>query len=507
MSKKPKKAQDTKDNSMLLYRIVGILCAIAVAVLLVINSGILQRNMAAVTINGTKYSAADVQYYYNVVWNNAINTSQSYIMYGIDYGFDYTQAPEKQIYDEATGQTWHDYFIESALEYMKGTTALYKKANESGHTLSEEGQASLNEILDSLDTAWIGTYNDRNAFIRANYGSYMTYDRFQELLTQEITGSDYAMQMQNSLTYTESDYDTYYQAHKDELDTFTISQFALQASVETTEGEGEEAVERSEEEIAAALEQAKTETKAIAQEIQSRLQDGESPENLALEYADHLFSSSLHATRTASSVANSSYSEWALDESRTKGDVTLAEYSSSNTAHMYYVAQFEDRYLDTTKTANVRHILVAAETDEGATEPTQAQYDAAKEKAELLLNQWQSGEATEESFAALVAPNTADTSSAATGGLMENVSTASGYVQTFTDWSLDPARVPGDTGIIQNTGSSVKGWHIMYYVSDGMPVWKLTADNALRSEDYLAWETELLEGYEAVTGSGLRFVA
>lgn len=76
---------------------------------------------------------------------------------------------------------------------------------------------------------------------------------------------------------------------------------------------------------------------------------------------------------------------------------------------------------------------------------------------------------TEDSFAQLAQENSADTSSASNGGLLQYVSPHSGYVDTFTQWSLDPSRQPGDTGIIQNTGSSVKGYHIMYFAGWGRP--------------------------------------
>ena len=89
---------------------------------------------------------------------------------------------------------------------------------------------------------------------------------------------------------------------------------------------------------------------------------------------------------------------------------------------------------------------------------------------------------------------------------MTAVSKTSGYIQEFTDWSLDPARKAGDAGIIQNTGSSIKGWHIMYYVGENAPIWELTADSTLRQAEYTAWESEQVAGYEAVDGFGLKLM-
>ena len=201
------------------------------------------------------------------------------------------------------------------------------------------------------------------------------------------------------------------------------------------------------------------------------------------EYADDLYLRSVNVSAAGSSISGYPYADWAMEAGRTAGDVTVEE-SESTTSCLYYVVLFQGRERDDSNTADVRHILVAAEQDEGADQPTQAQYDAAYAEAEELLEQWKAGEATEDSFAALAQEHSADTGSAANGGLITGISASSGYVETFADWALDPSRQPGDTGIVQNTGSSTKGWHIMYYVSAGDPIWKQTAFSAMQSEDY-----------------------
>ncbi|MEM5781573.1 MAG: hypothetical protein AAGU02_10520, partial [Lawsonibacter sp.] len=88
------------------------------------------------------------------------------------------------------------------------------------------------------------------------------------------------------------------------------------------------------------------------------------------------------------------------------------------------------------------------------------------------------------------------------------IHSGSGYVATFTDWATDAARKPGDTGIVQNTGSTTKGWHIMYYVgATGDPVWQMTADSTLRSQAYSGWETAIRQGYDGTpSGLGLKFI-
>ena len=489
-------------KSMMTYTVVGVICAIVAVAVLVLNSGILQRSVAAITVNGTKYTAADMQYYYNMQYMNTANTSQTYAMYGVDYGFDYTVDPAKQIYDEQTGQTWHEAFEEYAKKSVTYLTAINDAAKKAGHVLSEEAIAARQKVLDNMNSAWVGNYTDRDQFLRANYGSYMTYERLLELLDLEVMASDYVNALTAAMVYDDADYDAYYAEHANELDTFTVTQFVLRAE-EPTAAEGEQ--ELTAEEKAAGLEQAKAEKKVVAEEILAKLAGGADPETLAEEYKDELYSSAISTTRVGTSMQNTTFADWALEAGRKNGDTSLTEYDGT-TLYNYYVVRFEERALDESKTADVRHMLIAAEANDSVSVPTDDQFAVAEAKAQEVLDLWKKGEATEESFAALVPQYTADTSSAANGGLIEKISASSGYVEEFANWALDPARQVGDTGLVKNTGSAVMGWHVMYYVGDNMPVWQMTANSALLEADYAAWETETVKGYEAQEGFGLKLM-
>ena len=488
-------------KKMKLYGLVGAVCAVAAAAVLVVNSGILQRNVAAVTVNGTKYTAVDMQYYYNMQYQNAASMSQSYAMYGIDYGFDYTVDPAKQVYNTETGETWADFFMESAKQSALYLTAVNDAAKKAGHTLSQEALDTRDAVLQNMETVWVGSYTSRNDFLRANYGSYMTYDRLLELLDKELLATDYVNAITAEMEYDEAAYDAYYADHADDLDTFTFTQFVLQAK-EPVAAEGQTL---SAEEKAAGLEQAKADKKVVAEEILAKLAGGADPETLAEEYKDELYSSAISTTRVGTSMQNTTFADWALEAGRKNGDTSLTEYDGT-TLYNYYVVRFEERALDESKTADVRHMLIAAEANDSVSVPTDDQFAVAEAKAQEVLDLWKKGEATEESFAALVPQYTADTSSAANGGLIEKISASSGYVEEFANWALDPARQVGDTGLVKNTGSAVMGWHVMYYVGDNMPVWQMTANSALLEADYAAWETETVKGYEAQEGFGLKLM-
>ena len=490
---KHKKAQEEK-HSNVKYAVVGVLSVVLVAFLLVWNTGIIQRNAAAVTVDGEKYSAADVQYYLRSLM--------------LQNGISSTSSLKSMTMNSTTGETMYDYLKSQAVERLVTCAALDKQAAEEGFTMSDDTQTEVDDQLKQLEEQWVSAgYQSRDAFIRANYGPYMTYDRLVELFTRDMLVNEYATQFSDSLSYSDADYEQYYQENANTLDEYTITQFVFNATVDTTDADGN-TIEMTDDEKSAALEQAKTEKQARAQELQSKLEAGEDPAQLAQEYADDLTGDpSISQVMSGSSVASSSYAQWAQDTARQNGDVTLSEYDAGPSSYYYYVVRFEGRARNDENTATVRHILVAADQDEGASEPTEDQYAAAKTKAEELLDQWKSGAATEESFAELAKANSADTGSAADGGLITDIYSGSGYVSTFTDWALDAARQPGDTGIVQNTGSSVKGWHIMYFVGrDGDPVWKLTAKTAMENNDYTDWQNAAKDKVSYTTSFGLKFV-
>ena len=161
-----------------------------------------------------------------------------------------------------------------------------------------------------------------------------------------------------------------------------------------------------------------------------------------------------------------------------------------------YFAQNEDVFAqegvtkDAGNVASVRHLLVMPEggvTVEETQETvyTEEELAAALKKAEDLLKQWKAGDATEESFAALVEENTDDSGSLGTGGLYENIAPGSSYVEEFLAWAIDPARVVGETDIVKTQF----GYHIMYYVS-GVPYWMNQATIQLASDRMTAKTNE-----------------
>ena len=129
---------------------------------------------------------------------------------------------------------------------------------------------------------------------------------------------------------------------------------------------------------------------------------------------------------------------------------------------------------------DVRHILLLPE---GATVETiysetfsEEAWAVAEKNADDILNQWLSGEQTEESFAALANAFSADTGSNTNGGLYTEVYVGQ-MVEEFETWCFDEARQVGDYGIVRTS----LGFPIMYF-SGSRPIWVSYAESDLLGE-------------------------
>lgn len=153
----------------------------------------------------------------------------------------------------------------------------------------------------------------------------------------------------------------------------------------------------------------------------------------------------------------------------------IAEYFNT------HEAEYADNGLDkTTSSVDVRHILILPE---GATietvtteEFSDEAWAAGEQKAQEILDQWLSGDKTEDSFATLANENSADTGSNTNGGLYSGV-TKGQMVEAFNDWCFDANRKAGDYGIVKTQF----GYHIMYFCGSQL-LWESQAKSDLISQ-------------------------
>ena len=506
--KTAREAQQRREEKRtnLLYGVIAAAVLVAVIASFVWRSDFIPKTTTAATIDGEKYTAAEVEYYYQTAYRNFVTNSQysyflSYLglntnatlksqsinstaaaMLGIelpDADAESAEADSEADPLAPTGMTWHDYFLDEALDNMRVIQAALKAAEAEGFQYPAGVQAQYDDNMDALKAVAAASGISVSQYLKGNFGAGVTEKVYGEQLMRVLRYSAYADAYQDSLTYSDSELEEAYGADRNTYDHVSYEVVSFSGAAESTTDDEGNTVEPTEEEAAAALEAAQD----LAQTVLDGFQDGGDLEELANEN-DGTYSKNENGTYSAGSVM----SEWLYDSARKSGDAsTLADGT------VQYVVVFHDRFRDENPTIDIRHILVSlgtgsiAEGEEGY-EDQQAQLKAdAHAKAEELLAQWQSGEATEDSFAALALKESAD-GSKYDGGLYTEVYQGR-MVTEFNDWCFDTARQSGDTGVVDTQYGS----HVMYFSGVNAARWQTQVAANLRTEAYTAWEEDLVK--------------
>lgn len=491
-----------------LYGIIGVVFLVIAIAAVVWKTNIIPKSVTAATVNGEKYTAAEVNYYYENYYQDFLNDAYSILsMIGLDTSSSLkdqaisstaaSMLPAMGRPEAEEGENWYDYFARAALEQLSSIQALCESAEADGFTWTDELQAQLDESLESLASA-AATYGySEEQYLSLVYGSTMTRKIYEEQTQRSLLASAYLQNYQDGLSYTEDELEAAYAEDTTLYDVVDCAYIRVNSAAASTDEEGNE-IEVTEEMEAEAL----ADAEAAADAIYAAYQAGTPLEDAAEGYDDIAY----YNANSAYTYNTSVLGEWLYDDARQAGDSAVLEDEGNDAI---YVAVFNDRGRYDYNTVDVRHILIQpeatelSEDDEGYEADVEAKDDAAEAKAQEILAEWENGEATEDSFAALANEYSQDPGSNTTGGLYEQVYQGQ-MVTEFNDWCFDEGRQPGDTGIIHNDST---GYHVMYFVGLDQPYWEIQVTSALKNEATNAWFEEKTADYTAEQSSfGMRFV-
>lgn len=506
-------AEQKEAKKIKLYSIifaVVLVAMVVVAIVVGVNrsieaSGVHEKNTVAATVGEHQISNAELSYYYIDYVNNYANTYGSYLSL---FGIDPSVALDKQVIDEETGETWADNFISEAASSVQTIYALADAAEAEGFTLPQEQQDQVDIMSNNLDSyASIYGYSNTDAFLKAQYGNGASKEGYMEYYQRNLLASAYQTNHQENLTYTDDQIREADNADPVKYSSYSFAQYHIPVSKFLTGGTTDESgnTTYTAEEREAAIAAAKI---AIAPLTDSEINtvDALNEAIAAMEINAGAEASSTVYTDQASTGINSYLSDWVTAENREPGDVTCIEIPGTvkdengedlETITAFYVVLFTGKNDNEVELVNVRHILVSFEGDaqEDGTYSEEVK-EAARASAEEILNEWKSGDATEDSFAALANEKSTDTGSNTNGGLYEDVYPGQ-MVTAFNDWCFDSTRKSGDTGIVETT----YGYHVIYYVgTTGQTYRDYQIVNELISSDMEAWSQELLESYTVTMG-------
>ena len=478
-----------KAQSKLRWTLGTIAVILLIAVILFLNSGFFYKNTTALTIGDEKFSPAQVNYQYATEYLNTANQYGSYAsLFGLDTSTGLSGL-DKQESPMGDGSTWKDYFLDAAKNDLIQVKALTDYAEANGIALDEEDIASVDEGFEGIDEhARSLGFAGADNFFAANYGNGVDQKLARRMMLSNALATKAYTAKHDSIDYSAQELEDYYQSLEGSRDVYDLVYYYVAAA----KNEGEDAPSQ----------QAMAEAQAEADAILYAYKDGDDIADLTERFSvavdpDELGNEATVLSAVTSTSAPAAIRDW-LTAERAEGDVTTAADDNGVYAALF-LARGDNHYA----TANVRHILIRAEAGEDGSYSKEA-LAAAKARAQEILDEFNAGDKSEESFATLANLYSEDTGSNTNGGLYENV--ARGQMVKEFDAFCFAGHKSGDTAIVYGENAGYAGYHVVYYVGDGPLYSDVIARSDLLNQDMSQWLTELTEAYEAVEGFGYRFV-
>lgn len=381
--------------------------------------------------------------YTNSLYQSYVSQYGEYLSY---LGLDTTKSLKEQEY--TAEQTWFDYLTSSAETSAKEYLVLAEAAKEAGVSLTDGEIENIEKGLEGVDLSY--------------YGVGVNEEDVKEALLLQGLAIKYENILKNDLTYTDEEAEAYYEENKYDFlrcDTLT---YTFSYSDDTSD---EDAMTQKQAKLEANSLAACTDEESFKKWLEDYLK-----ENSDEELSEEDLTSQVEACKsTLSYTEDDETAEWAFGDDAAVGQTHVAQDTDAKTFKVTLLLSLPARSEDTT--IDVRHILLTAD--------RYGSDEAAKAKAEELLEEWKNGDATEESFAKLAGAWSEDGGSSLNGGLYSYVTEGS-MVEEFNDWCFDSSRKAGDTDIVKTD----YGYHIMYYVGRTTPQWEASAFSSLQSSDY-----------------------
>ena len=287
----------------------------------------------------------DLQLFYYMQFFGFMSQYGAYASYvGLD--------PEKPLAEQQSmeeGLTWEQYFLSSALDQFHQFSAAYTAAEEAGHTLSEEEQKNLDDLINGLpDEAARYGYDSVDDYISASFGPGVTRENYENFMRVYFLAVSYENQIYDSITWTDEELRAFAEANPDQfsnldnaVNNVMVRHILIQPEnatvdsnqIEPTNGTEATTETRSEEELRAAA-------KARAEEILAEYKKDPTEDHFA-ELA--MANSTDGGSRDAGGLYDDVYpgqmvqefNDWCFDEARKPGDTDIVE-----TTYGYHVMYF-----------------------------------------------------------------------------------------------------------------------------------------------------------------------
>ena len=354
---------------------------------------------------------------------------------------DLTGDLNEQVYDEATGQTYHEYFMEKAVEIWQRMIVVADQARAEGYELPQEYLEELEGLEESLDTyaSYYGL-SGADEMVKVQFGQGCDFETYYEYAELYYYSGIYWDEKTQKLEVTDAEIDSWFAENEETL--------AEQYGKPINKDFGNVYDVRS---------------ILIAPE-----KDDEASWAAALAEAEQVMDL------------------WEAEGLTEEAFIPLVEeYTYEDTA-INNGGLFTDLYAGSEALVDVRHILIEPKED------NDAGWAEALTEAEGILDQWLAGDKTEESFGALANEHSDDQEGEVTdGGIYADIYMGQ-MVEPFEEWCFDESRQVGDYGIVKTQF----GYHIMYFVHADRAYDNWLSDASRAAGDHAMIKTD--DGYRLV---------
>ena len=240
----PKKIREAEEKakarkSNILYGVIAGVFVLVAAALLVWNSGVLQRNAAALSIDGEKYSASQVNYFYHSIKNNILNGSYSSL-----YGVSSSTPLDQQVMNDTAKMflgvedegevTWEQFIHDYAIEQMTLIVKEAKEAEANGHGADDHTEEEVASTIEQYTAYAKENGYSLKEYLKLAFGKTMTVSTFKDMIRLVGVASHYASEYSEELSYTASDLESYYNDNKSSFNVVSYESLYFKGTADST---------------------------------------------------------------------------------------------------------------------------------------------------------------------------------------------------------------------------------------------------------------------------------
>lgn len=175
-----------KNNNPYMLRAMYIILVPVVLLIILLNSGVLQRYISAGSVNGEKVNVVRYNYYYYDYQTTFHHEHKDELT---QMGYDPNRDAEKQSYSPT--MTWKEFFQQQAEANMAFTAYYCDLAEQAGYEFSQEELAPIAaKLQENSETATANGIKMKNYYV-AYYGPGMTEEIYTEELTRVVKARAY----------------------------------------------------------------------------------------------------------------------------------------------------------------------------------------------------------------------------------------------------------------------------------------------------------------------------